>query len=285
MKIGFIGTGVMGASIVKHLLKAGYEVDVYSRTKEKAQQLLNLGANWADTPAKASLNKDIVFTMVGYPTDVEQVYFDEEGIFTTVKQGAILVDMTTSEPSLAQKIYEYAKNRSVYALDAPVSGGDLGAKNGTLSIMIGGDLEIFKKVSPVLSTFGANIVFQGTAGAGQHTKMCNQIAATGVMIGVCECIAYGLRAGLNIETVLQSVTPGAAGSWTLSNLAPRMIKGDFSPGFYVKHFVKDMNIALQEAQNMNLQLPGLQLVKDLYEQLIKQGYGEDGTQALLKYYQ
>lgn len=284
MKIGFIGTGVMGSSIVKHLLLVGHDVYIYSRTKEKATELLTLGANWAATPAEASLNRDIIFTMVGYPTDVEQVYFNENGIFETAKQGSIVVDMTTSEPSLAQKIYEYAKSRDIDSLDAPVSGGDLGAKNGTLSIMVGGDKEVFKKTKHILSIFGKNVVYQGPAGAGQHTKMCNQIAATGIMISVCECISYGLRAGLDLDSVLKSIVPGAAGSWTLSNLAPRMIEGDFSPGFYIKHFVKDMIIALDEAEKMNLDLPGLQLAKKLYEQLIEQGYGENGTQALLKYY-
>lgn len=282
--IGFIGIGVMGESIVKHLLTAGFHVTVYTRTKDKAQAVLNLGAHWAETPAQAAQQQHIIFTMVGTPQDVEQVYFGKDGIFQTAKQGAIVIDMTTSEPSLAKKIYEYAKAIDVYALDAPVSGGDIGAQNGTLSIMVGGDKNIFNNVKPVLNIFGSNIVYQGEAGAGQHTKMCNQIVACGNMIGVCESLAYGLKAGLNLETMLQSITTGAASSWSLVNLAPKIIQHDFTPGFFIKHFVKDMKIALQEAEKMNLSLPGLQLVATIYEQLQQAGYGEEGTQALIKYY-
>lgn len=283
-KIGFIGTGVMGASIVKHLLKAGNEVTIYTRTKSKAEPLMDLGAIWASTPAEASKNKDIVFTMVGYPSDVKEVYEGEQGIFSSVSKGTIVIDMTTSEPTLAKELFEKAKQYEVHSLDAPVSGGDIGAQNGTLSIMVGGDPDIFNQAKPVLETFGANIVYQGGAGAGQHTKMCNQIVIASGMIGVCESLAYGIKAGLNMEDVLKSISSGAAGSWSLSNLAPRMIKGDFEPGFYIKHFMKDMKIALDEAEKMNLQLPGLQLAKTMYAELIEQGYGENGTQALYQYY-
>ncbi|MEO4054304.1 NAD(P)-dependent oxidoreductase [Solibacillus sp. CAU 1738] len=282
--IAFIGTGVMGASIVKHLLKAGHEVTVYSRTKSKAQPLLELGATWSETPAQASENKDIIFTMVGYPKDVEEVFCGQNGIFEGAKQGAIVVDMTTSEPTLAKKLYMIALEKGLHSIDAPVSGGDIGAQNGTLSIMIGGDAAVVESIRPVLETFGTNIVYQGGAGAGQHTKMCNQIAIASGMIGVCESIAYGLKAGLTMEQVLKSISSGAAGSWSLSNLAPRILQQDLEPGFYIKHIIKDMKIALDEAEQMNIQLPGLQLAKDMYDQLLIQGYGEKGTQALIKYY-
>lgn len=283
-KIGFIGTGVMGASIVKHLLNAGFEVTVYTRTKSKAAELLALGAKWANTPAEASKDQQIIFTMVGYPKDVEEVYSGEEGIFSVANKDTIVVDMTTSEPTLAQKIYEQAKTLQIHSLDAPVSGGDVGAKNGTLSLMIGGDFAVFEKIKPIFEVFGQNIVYQGEAGSGQHTKMCNQIVIASGMIGVCEAMAYGLKAGLKMEDVLRSITAGAAGSWSLSNLAPRMLKGDLEPGFYIKHIIKDMKIALDEAERMNLQLPGLALAKSMYDKLLEEGYGDNGTQALINYY-
>lgn len=283
-RIAFIGTGVMGASIVKHLLQNGHEVTVYTRTKEKAEPLIALGASWASSPAEAFKEKDIALTMVGYPADVEEVYFGENGLFQTAKAGNIVIDMTTSEPTLAKKIYAYAQTLGIEALDAPVSGGDVGAQNGTLSIMVGGDQMTFNRAVPVLQQFGANIVYQGEAGAGQHAKMCNQIVIASGMIGVCESLAYGLKAGLDLSTVLQSISSGAAGSWSLSNLAPRMIKEDYAPGFYIKHFVKDMKIALDESKKMGISLPGLALAYEMYEKLIEAGYGENGTQALLTYY-
>ena len=283
-RIAFIGTGVMGASIVKHLLQNGHEVTVYTRTKEKAEPLIVLGASWASSPAEAFKDKDIVLTMVGYPADVEEVYFGENGLFQTAEAGNIVIDMTTSEPTLAKKIYAHAQTLGVEALDAPVSGGDVGAQNGTLSIMVGGDQMTFNRAVPVLQQFGANIVYQGEAGAGQHAKMCNQIVIASGMIGVCESLAYGLKAGLDLSTVLQSISSGAAGSWSLSNLAPRMIKEDYAPGFYIKHFVKDMKIALDESKKMGISLPGLALAYEMYEKLIEAGYGENGTQALLTYY-
>ena len=283
-RIGFIGTGVMGASIVKHLLNAGHEVTVYTRTKNKADALIAIGAKWAETPAQASKDQDIIFTMVGYPKDVEEVYCGPDGIFSTAQKGSIVVDMTTSEPTLAKKLYEQAKKVNVHSLDAPVSGGDIGAQNGTLSLMVGGDKEVFEEMKSIFETFGQNIVYQGVAGSGQHTKMCNQIAIASGMIGVCESMAYGLNAGLNLEDVLRSITAGAAGSWSLSNLAPRMLKEDFAPGFYIKHIIKDMKIALDEAERMNLQLPGLSLAKSMYDKLLEEGYGDNGTQALIKHY-
>ena len=283
-KIAFLGIGVMGASIVKHLLNAGKDVTIYTRTKSKAEPLLALGAKWANSPAEASVNQQIIFTMVGYPSDVKEVYEGEQGILESANEGAIVVDMTTSEPTLAKEIYEKAKEKNILSLDAPVSGGDIGAQNGTLSIMVGGEYDIFEQMKPIFEIFGNNIVYQGTAGAGQHTKMCNQIVIASGMIGVCEAIVYGMKAGLNIEDVLKSISSGAAGSWSLSNLAPRMIREDLEPGFYIKHFMKDMRIALDEAEKMNLQLPGLQLAKDLYSTLVENGYENKGTQALIKYY-
>lgn len=282
--IAFIGTGVMGTSIVKHLLKAGHEVTVYNRTKSKTDGLVKLGAKWASTPAEASEGQDIILTMVGYPKDVEEVFTGENGIFRTAKAGAIAVDMTTSEPSLAKKLFELGREKEIHIIDAPVSGGDVGAQNGTLSIMVGGEREKFDQLLPILEIFGANIVYHGSAGAGQHAKMCNQIVIASGMIGVCESMAYGLKAGLSMEDVLKSITSGAAGSWSLTNLAPRMLKGDLEPGFYIKHMVKDIKVAIEEAERMNLQLPGLTLAKDLYEELVGRGYGEKGTQALIQYY-
>lgn len=283
-KIAFIGTGVMGSSIVKHLIHANYDVSIYTRTKSKAQSLIELGAKWARTPKEASENADVIFTMVGFPNDVEEVYCNQDGIFQSAKSGSIVIDMTTSEPSLAKKLYELAKEKGISSLDAPVSGGDVGAQNGTLSIMVGGDKEAFEEVLPILQIFGKNIVYQGEAGSGQHTKMCNQILISTNMIGVCEAISYGIKAGLDIEKVFQSISTGAAGSWSLSNLGPRMVKGDLEPGFYIKHFIKDMRIAIDEAERMNLNLPGLKLSKELYNQLLEKGFGEKGTQALIKYY-
>ncbi|QTD42489.1 NAD(P)-dependent oxidoreductase [Sporosarcina sp. Te-1] len=284
-KIGFIGTGVMGASIVRHLLKAGHQVAIYTRTLEKALPLVEEGAILVASPKEAVAEAEIIFTMVGYPHDVEEVYFSDNGVFAGGSKGQVVVDMTTSSPTLSKRIAEEATRLEMHALDAPVSGGDVGARNATLSIMCGGDQDTFASVLPVLETFGSQIVYQGTAGAGQHAKMCNQIAIATNMIGVCEALAYGKKAGLDLETVLESISSGAAGSWSLSNLAPRMLRGDFEPGFYIKHFLKDMDIALQESDAMNLQLPGLSLARELYHELISEGYGSKGTQALYCAYQ
>ena len=284
-KIAFIGIGVMGKSIVKHLLAKQYEVSIYTRTKEKAQELLTIGALWAPTPKAAAHDADVIFTMVGYPQDVAQVVLGDEGVLQGAKEGAIIVEMTTSEPTLAKQLYKEAKQQGVAVLDAPVSGGDLGAQNGTLSIMIGGDEAVFNQVQPLLAVFCSTIVYQGMAGAGQHAKMCNQIAIASNMIGVCEAISYAERAGLTIDTVLASISTGAAGSWSLSHLAPRMAQKDYDPGFYIKHMVKDLGIALQEAKQMNLTLPGLEMANEMYQKLVAQGYGDNGTQALIRLYE
>ncbi|MGE7624841.1 NAD(P)-dependent oxidoreductase [Viridibacillus sp. NPDC096237] len=282
--IGFVGTGVMGSSIIKHFLHAGHNVNIYTRTRGKASPLIELGAKWFQTAGEVASHSNIIFTMVGYPQDVEEVYFDESGIFKNGQAGSIVVDMTTSQPTLAKKISNHAKSLQMDALDAPVSGGDIGAQNGTLSVMVGGEREVFNKITPLFNLIGTNIVYQGKAGAGQHTKMCNQIAIATNMIGVCEAIAYGEKAGLDIEDVLISISSGAAGSWSLSNLAPRIVKDDLAPGFYLKHFIKDMKIALQEAELMQLNLPGLVLAKKMYDELAAKGYEDNGTQALINHY-
>ncbi|MGE5581055.1 MAG: NAD(P)-dependent oxidoreductase [Bacillota bacterium] len=280
--IGLIGTGVMGKSMARNLISAGYRLNIYTRTKEKAEELIALGATWQNSPAAVAGSSQIVITMVGYPKDVEEVYLGQEGLISHAQPGTYLIDMTTSSPRLAKKIYEEAKVKQIYALDAPVSGGDIGAREARLTIMVGGEPEAFEAVKPVLSVMGKNIILQGPAGAGQHTKMCNQIAIATNMIGVCEAIAYASKAGLDPRAVLKSIEAGAAGSWSLSNLGPRMIAGDFAPGFYVKHFIKDMTIALESAKEMGLLTPGLELAKNLYEQLAKTGESESGTQALIK---
>lgn len=280
--IGFIGTGVMGKSMAMHLLKVGYQVVVYNRTKAKTEELIQAGASWKDTVAEAASASNVIITMVGYPKDVEEVYLGTDGIINNANRGTYMIDMTTSTPSLAKQIYEEAKANGMYALDAPVSGGDIGAREARLTIMVGGDAEAFETMKPVLEVMGKNIILQGQAGAGQHTKMCNQIAIASNMIGVCEAIAYAKKAGLDPATVLKSIEAGAAGSWSLSNLAPRMITGNFAPGFYVKHFIKDMRIALESAKEMGLMTPGLELAKSLYDQLAEEGEENSGTQALYK---
>lgn len=279
-KIGWIGTGVMGISMAQHLIDKGYNLTVYNRTASKAQSLIQAGASWAKTPAEVAQSAEIIFTMVGFPQDVEEVYFGNTGIFQAVKRGAILIDMTTTLPSLAQKIDLAATERGAFEIDAPVSGGDVGARNGTLSIMVGGNEAAVKTVMPLFNILGKQIVYQGKAGAGQHTKMCNQIVIAGTMIGVCESLLYGFKAGLDLETMLSSIGGGAASCWTLSNLAPRVIQGNFEPGFYVEHFIKDMEIALKEASQFNIALPGLALVHQLYKAVQAQGNGRKGTQAL-----
>ncbi|MEW4023345.1 NAD(P)-dependent oxidoreductase [Bacillus sp. YAF8] len=280
--VGFIGLGVMGNSMASHILEAGYPVLVYTRTKQKAEEILNKGAVWQETVKDLSEKADIIITMVGYPSDVEEIYLGENGILRHAKEGAFVIDMTTSKPSLAKKIAEKAKEKSIHALDAPVSGGDIGAQNGTLAIMAGGEKEAFEACLPLFSVMGENIQYQGPAGSGQHTKMCNQIAIAAGMVGVAEAMAYAEKSGLNPEQVLKSITTGAAGSWSLSNLAPRMLKGDFAPGFYVKHFIKDMGIALEEAELMGEEMPGLSLAKSLYDKLSAQGEENSGTQSIYK---
>jgi 3-hydroxyisobutyrate dehydrogenase len=265
----------------QHLLSKGYAGTVYNRTREKAQPLLEAGAQWGDTPRAVAERSDVVFAIVGFPRDVREVFLGPEGALAGSKAGTVLVDMTTSDPSLAREIYEAARARGVAAVDAPVSGGDVGARNATLSIMVGGDTEAVEAVRPLLECLGKTIVHQGPAGAGQHTKMVNQILIASGMVGVCEALLYGYKAGLDLKTVLQSVGGGAAASWSLNNLGPRIIDRDFEPGFFVEHFIKDMGIALAEAERMNLCLPGLALAKQLYEAVRAQGYGRKGTQALM----
>lgn len=283
--IGFIGTGVMGKSMAHHLIKAGYALHVYTRTKEKANELIQEGAIWESTVAELTNASDVVITMIGTPADVEEVYFGKNGIIENAKPGTYIIDMTTSKPSLAIEIYEKAKVKGIYALDAPVSGGDVGAKNAKLAIMVGGDEEAFEKMTSIFNIMGENIILQGEAGAGQHTKMVNQISIAPAMIGLCEALMYAEKAGLDPESVLGSISTGAAGSWSLSNYAPRMIKGDFAPGFAIKHYIKDMKIALESAQEMNLSTPGLSLALEMYEELAKRGWEESGIHALIKYFE
>lgn len=279
-RIGWIGAGVMGTSMCGRLLDAGFSATVHSRTSKKAKPLLERGALWADTPREVAERSDVIFSIVGFPTDVREVILSGAGVLAGAATGAVVVDMTTSQPSLAREIGAAAEEAGVYAVDAPVSGGDVGAKNGTLSIMIGGDESVVEALRPCWEAMGKSIVHQGGPGAGQHTKMVNQVLIATNMIGVCEALLYGYRAGLDLETVLKSVGSGAAGSWSLSNLGPRIMKNDFDPGFYVEHFIKDMGIALEEAKRMELSLPGLALANQLYLALQAQGHGRDGTQAL-----
>lgn len=279
-RIGWVGTGVMGASMVSHLHNAGYHCTIYTRTKSKAQPLLDQGMEWADSPGEVAAQSDVIFTIVGFPQDVREVYLGEDAIIDSCKQGSVLIDMTTTEPSLAVEIFQAAQAKGVQSIDAPVSGGDVGAKNGVLSIMVGGDQSAVDDIMPLFDLMGKNIVYQGPAGSGQHTKMCNQITIAGTMIGVCESLLYGNKAGLDLDTMLSSIGGGAARCWTLENLAPRVIKRNFDPGFYVEHFIKDMSIALKESEAMGLSLPGLALVKQLYLTVKAQGHGKLGTQAL-----
>ena len=280
-RLGWIGTGVMGSSMCGHLLEAGYAVVVHSRTQARAESLLARGAVWAASAAEVAAEADVVFTMVGFPADVRQVVLGPDGALSRARPGAVLVDMTTSEPSLAREIEDAARARGVESVDAPVSGGDVGARNAALSIMVGGDPATVGRLRPLFDLLGKTIVHQGPSGAGQHTKMVNQILIGTGMIGVCEALLYADRAGLDLESALASVSGGAAGSWSLSNYAPRMLQGDFEPGFFVEHFIKDMEIALAEARRLNLALPGLALAHELYLALRAQGGGRKGTQALI----
>jgi len=280
-RIGWIGTGVMGHSMVGHLMSKGYAATVYSRTKDKAKDLIDKGAAWGETPKTVAERSDVVFAIVGFPPDVREVFLGKEGALAGSRHGSALVDMTTSDPTLAREIYDAAKAKGVASIDAPVSGGDVGARNATLSIMVGGDADAVEAVRPLFECMGKTIVHQGPAGAGQHTKMVNQILVAASMIGTCEALLYATKAGLDPTTVLQSVTTGAANSWSLQNLGPRIIAGNFEPGFFVEHFIKDMGIALQECARMGIALPGLALVHQLYIAVKAQGYGRKGTQALM----
>lgn len=284
-RIGFIGTGVMGSSMVENLMQDGFSVTVYTRTKEKALPLLEQGAEWEDSVKDLATSSHIIITIVGYPQDVEEVYLGKDGLLAHANPGSYLIDMTTSKPVLAKEIYDRAKEKGIQALDAPVSGGDIGAKNGALAIMAGGDEEAFTTVLPVLEAMGENIILQGEAGAGQHTKLSNQIAIASNMIGVCEAIVYAKKAGLDPSRVLDTITTGAAGSFSLSKLAPRMIAGDDAPGFYVKHFIKDMTLALESAKELGMETPGLALSLKLYKELAEKGENDSGTQALIKLFE
>ena len=283
-KIGFVGLGVMGRSMAGHLLKAGFELTVYNRTKASAQPLLDNGAKWADSPAEVMRASEAAITIVGYPKDVEQVYFGENGLFAGYAPGKMVIDMTTSSPLLAARIGKHAAELGGEALDAPVSGGDVGARNAALTIMVGGTEKAFAAAEPLFAAMGKEWKLQGTWGAGQHTKMANQIAIASGMMGVCEALFYAKSAGLDPALVLSSIAGGAAGSFSMTNLAPRMLKGDFAPGFYVKHFIKDMGIALECAREMKIDLPGLELADKLYRTLADKGCENDGTQALYKLY-
>ena len=281
-QVGWIGTGVMGKSMCAHIMKKGYPMSVYNRTKNRTENLCSEGAVWRDNPGKVAAKSDIVFTMVGEPQDVEEVILGRGGVLENIKPGAVIVDMTTSEPALASRIYEEAKTRSVFSLDAPVSGGDLGAREGTLSIMVGGDEAVFHRVLPLFRLMGRNIALMGGAGRGQHTKMSNQILIASTMIGVVESILYARRAGLDMNQVIDLVGKGAAASWAYNQLGPRILRDDFAPGFYIRHFVKDMGIALAEAKLMKLALPGLALANQFYMAAVAEGMETSGTQALYK---
>lgn len=279
--LGWIGCGVMGLSMASLLQEAGFSLVVYNRTQSKTKPLVDKGALLAHSPQEVADHADIIFSIVGYPKDVREVYFGEKGIFASQKNPSMVIDMTTTEPSLAIEIFQAAQKRGIEALDAPVSGGDVGAKNGTLSIMVGGEKEAFDSALPYFEIMGSSIHHSGKAGAGQHTKMANQITIAGTMIGVCEALLYTRKAGLDLDTMVETIKGGAAGCWTLNNLAPRVIKGNYGPGFFVDHFVKDMGIALNEAKMMHLSLPGLALVNQMYIALQGHGRGKFGTQALI----
>jgi 3-hydroxyisobutyrate dehydrogenase len=283
--VGFIGIGVMGKSMAGHILAAGYPLHVFTRTASKAASLIEAGARWHDSPADLAASCRCVITMVGFPRDVEDVYLGPRGILCAARPGTVLIDMTTSDPSLAVRIEKEASDRGCFALDAPVSGGDIGAQRATLSIMAGGNREAFDAVLALLRVMGATIVYQGPAGSGQHTKLSNQIAIASTMTGVCEALAYARDAGLDPRAVLQSIAGGAAGSWTMSNLGPKMLSGDFSPGFFIKHFVKDLRLASESARRMGRAVPGLDCARSLYEELLTEGKGDLGTQALMSWYE
>lgn len=284
-QVGFVGTGVMGSSMAGHLLDAGYRVAVFNRTRERAEPLVARGAVWHEGPGPLAEASDVVITMVGYPADVEQVYLGDGGLLGAMGRGSVAVDMTTSSPALAVRLAAEGAALGVGVVDAPVSGGDTGARNATLSIMVGGDTGAFERIRPLLEVMGSTVVLQGGPGAGQYTKMCNQIAIAAGMVGVCESMHYAGAAGLDPSRVMASIEHGAAGSWSLSNLMPRAIAGDFAPGFKVKHMVKDLGIAVASAAELGLHLPGLEQAHRLYRMLEDQGAGEDGTQALLRLYQ
>ncbi len=282
-RIGFIGLGIMGQSMAGHLLAAGHPLNVFNRSKAKTDDLVSKGAKWFDSIGDLAAESDVIITMVGYPADVEEVYFGAGNILDRAKN-AYLIDMTTSSPSLAKKIADEAEQRGSHSLDAPVSGGDIGARNAKLSIMVGGKQADFDAMLPILKIMGSNVVLQGGSGAGQHTKMCNQIVIAGTIMGVSEGLGYAKAVGLNPQTVMESIGGGAASGFQLINVGAKMIAGDYAPGFYVEHFLKDLGIALEEAQKVNLDLPALTLAMKLYEQLVKEGCARNGTQVIFKRY-
>jgi 3-hydroxyisobutyrate dehydrogenase len=283
--IGWIGTGVMGRSMCNRILNAGYEVNVFNRTRSKADTLIESGATWRDSPGEVAKKSDVIFTIVGYPKDVESVILGDGGVLENANPGSVIVDMTTSTPTLAEKIYKKAKNMGIESLDAPVSGGDIGAKEGTLAIMSGGDKDAFERVKPLFDLMGKNITLMGGAGKGQHTKMCNQTLIASTMIGVVESLLYAYKSGMDPEQVISVIGKGAASSWSINNLGPRIAKNDFDPGFFIKHFVKDMRIALDEARRMELSLPGLALAEQFYTSAMAMGYENLGTQGLYKVFE
>ncbi|WP_056975982.1 NAD(P)-dependent oxidoreductase [Lacticaseibacillus sharpeae] len=284
-RVGFIGTGVMGTGIINNLLQAGYEVTIYNRTKAHAQGLIDAGARWAGSPQAVAADAPVTFTMVGFPQDVEDVYFGDRGVLAGAQPGSIIVDMTTSTPTLAGKIAAAAAARGVTAMDAPVSGGDIGAKNGTLTVMLGGDKAVLSQLQPIFDVIAGAVHYFGDAGKGQHAKMANQIMVAGTMTGLTETLVYAQAAGLNLQDVLATVGGGAAANWSLTNYGPRILAGDYTPGFFAKHFLKDLRIALDEADKMGLDLSATRTAKQLYQQLVDAGHGDDGTQALIKLYQ
>ena len=284
MRIGFIGVGVMGNGMVKNLLRHGYEVSAYTRTRAKALEALEAGAEWRESAADCVRDADAVITMVGFPPDVEEVYFGEKGILANARPGTLVIDMTTTSPRLAQRIYTEAADKGLPALDAPVSGGDTGARAGTLAIMVGGDREAFDRAVPIFEAMGKSIRYMGAAGSGQHTKMANQIAIAGTLAGVCEAIAYARAAGLDVDEVISTISGGAASSWQLANNGPKSAHGDFAPGFFIKHFIKDMTLADGEARARDLPMPVLEKVLAMFRALEAQGYGDEGTQALIRAY-
>lgn len=284
MRIGFIGVGVMGNGMVKNLLSHGYAVNAYTRTRAKALEALDAGAEWRESVSDCVRDADAVITMVGFPPDVEEVYFGEKGILANARPGTLVIDMTTTSPRLAQRIYTEAADRGLSALDAPVSGGDTGARAGTLAIMVGGDREAFDRAVPIFKAMGKSIRYMGAAGSGQHTKMANQIAIAGTLAGVCEAIAYARAAGLDVDEVISTISGGAASSWQLANNGPKSAHGDFAPGFFIKHFIKDMTLADGEARARDLPMPVLEKVLAMFRALEAQGYGDEGTQALIRAY-
>ncbi len=283
-KIGFIGTGIMGAAMAEHLMNSGFEVGVYNRTKSKAQKLIDKGAIWYDTAGECAKNQDVVITIVGYPKDVEEIYLSPGGIVESAKSGTYLVDMTTSSPEVAEKIFNAAKSKGLHAVDAPVTGGEIGAKNASLTILVGGDKEDFDALNPVFKVIGKNLVYEGSAGAGQKTKACNQIAIAGALAGVCEAFAYAKSSGLDVEKVYSAISTGAAGSFQMTGVVRQGLDGNFNPGFMLKHLAKDLSIGVADSNSCGLTLPILSTVLHELRNMEKSGHGTEGTQALLKYY-